>query len=242
MNSTGRALASTVAEQLRVLIVAGISVGALVAGLGSRLAMLALRLTSPDTVIGVQSDDDFTIGRFTLSGTYNLLLLGAVVGILGVVVYQCVSPWLIGPRWFRRFTIAAAAGAVVGSMLIHSDGIDFRLLTPKWFAIALFILLPALFAAAIGVSVDWVSSARSRSTRDRRRWIVPIVCVGLFPPTLILLAMCACVYLAWVAARDHIGLQRVIGTRAGGYLVRACWLAVATIGLVALIGDVRALS
>ena len=56
-------------EQLRVLIVGGIPYGVLVAGVGSRLAMLLLRLTSPDAVSGVtsgiESDDGFTIGQMT---------------------------------------------------------------------------------------------------------------------------------------------------------------------------------
>ena len=63
-------------EILRLVVVAGLSVGILVIGVGSRLAMLLLRLTSPGTVIGVTSDDGFVIGRTTLSGTYNLLSVG----------------------------------------------------------------------------------------------------------------------------------------------------------------------
>ena len=54
--------------------------------------MLLLRLTSPDRVNGIRSDDDFVIGRFTLSGTYNLLMLGAAVGIVGAGVYRLVRP------------------------------------------------------------------------------------------------------------------------------------------------------
>lgn len=64
-------------DRLRLLIVAGITTGVLVVGVGSRLAMFALRLTSPEHVRGITSDDGFVIGRFTLSGTYNLLALGA---------------------------------------------------------------------------------------------------------------------------------------------------------------------
>ncbi len=84
-------------EGLRVLVVAGIPVGVVIAGLVSRLAMLLLRLTSPGGVRGIQSDDDFTIGLFTLAGTYNLLVLGAAIGIIGVAAYQWGRPWLLGP-------------------------------------------------------------------------------------------------------------------------------------------------
>ncbi len=106
-----------VSERLWILIVAGIPTGVVVAGVGSRVAMLVLRLTSPAWVNGVTSDDGFEIGRFTLSGTYNLLLLGAAVGLVGAAAYRAVAPWLLGPVWFRYLTVAAASGAVVGSML-----------------------------------------------------------------------------------------------------------------------------
>ena len=161
-----------VTEQMRVLIVAGIPTGALVAGVGSRLAMLLLRLTSPDRVNGVISDDGFTIGTVTIGGTYSLVLLGAFVGIIGAGAYRLVAPWLIGPLWFRRVTTGLAAGAVVGSMLIHSDGVDFTLLKPTWLAIGLFIALPALFGVVIAVVVDSISRpdswSRSTSTPSTR--------------------------------------------------------------------------
>lgn len=232
----------SVAEQLRVLVVAGIPTGVIVVGVGSRLAMLALRLTSPDAVIGVQSDDDFTIGRFTLSGTYNLLFIGALVGVLGAAAYQWVAPWLIGPTWFRRFTVAASAGAVVGSLLIHADGIDFRLLQPTWFAIGLFILLPALFGAAIGASVDRVRRAASITTGGWRRWILPVALVAPFPPTALLLAVATPIYVVWLILCDLVGMRRLVTSRPERVVAQACWLAVAVLGLLALVGDIRALS
>jgi len=63
----------------------------LVVGIGSRVAMLVSRLTSPDHVNGIRSDDDFVIGKFTLSGSYNLLMLGAAVGVVAAGLYRMVS-------------------------------------------------------------------------------------------------------------------------------------------------------
>ena len=124
--------------------------------------MFILRITSPSTVRGVESDDGFTIGTVTLGGTYNLLLIGAVVGVIGACAYTLVAPWLIGPLWFRRLTTGAAAAVVAGSMLVHADGIDFNLLKPKWLAIGLFVALPGVFGVLIGASVDAVSPNRIR--------------------------------------------------------------------------------
>jgi hypothetical protein len=231
-----------VLEQIRVLVVAGIGTGAIVVGVGSRLAMLALRLTSPGSVIGRQSDDDFTIGEFTLGGSYNLLLLGAAVGIIGVAAYQCVAPRLIGPLWFRRLTVALASGAVVGSMLVHADGIDFRVLKPMWFAIGLFVLLPALFGAAIGAVVDRVSDPTSFSAQGRRRWILPVVLFACFPLTIVVLAPGALIFTIWLGVRERTPLMAWTRSRPATLFARAGWLGIAVLGLVALVGDVTALT
>ena len=45
---------------------AGALAGAVVGGLGGRLVMLVLRLTSDPIVLGTTSDDGFEIGRFSV--------------------------------------------------------------------------------------------------------------------------------------------------------------------------------
>jgi hypothetical protein len=238
VNSIGtRDVAGEVLERFRVLVVAGISVGALVVGVGSRLAMFVLRLTSPDQVRGRTSDDGFIIGRFTLSGSYNLLLLGAAIGIIGAAAYRAVAPWLLGPTWFRRFTTAAASGAVVGSMLVHADGIDFQLLKPLWLAIGLFVALPAVFAIAIGVAVDRVAAPDSWTTVGRRRWVLPVLLIAAFPPALFILVPALLVLSVWVPARRSLSAAGDVPWVLG-LAVRGVWLAIAVGGIVALMGDI----
>src|SRR4051794_1059485 len=149
-------------ELMRVLVVGGIFGGAVLIGVGSRVAMLILRLTSSDSVRGVKSDDGFVIGRVTLAGTYNLMLIGASLGIVGAGAYLMVSRWLIGPIWFRRLTTALAAGAVVGSMLIHADGVDFSELGPKWFGMGFLIALPGMFG--------WLTGSVAAPPRRLKHW------------------------------------------------------------------------
>ncbi|MDH4280165.1 MAG: hypothetical protein OEW83_19010 [Acidimicrobiia bacterium] len=230
---------SEVGERLWVLVVAGISTGVVVAGVGSRLAMLVLRLTSPDRVRGMTSDDGFEIGRFTLGGTYNLLLLGAAVGVIGAAAYRAVAPWLLGPNWFRRCTVAAASGVVVGSMLVHDDGIDFHALKPLWLAVGLFVALPAVFGAAIAAVVDRL--AKRGLPAGQRRWISPVLLVVAFPPVIPLVAITALGLAAWVPA------QRAVASSGGvppfaGFVIRSGWAGVALLGLVALVRDVQALT
>ncbi len=226
-------------HKLWVLVVAGIPTGVVVAGIGSRLAMFLLRLTSPDSVRGVTSDDGFEIGRITLGGTYALLVLGAVVGLIGAAAYRAVAPWLLGPSWFRRFTVAAASGAVVGSMLVHEDGIDFRFLKPLWLAIGLFVALPALFGAAIATAVDRID--RRPIPNGRLRWVIPVLLMGAFPLTIPWVLGAVVVLAAWVSIRRELVSSNGM-PKLGAVVIRAVWLAIAVLGLVALIRDVQALA
>ena len=228
-----------IGEPLRVLIVAGVPTGVVVAGIGSRLGMLVLRITSDDSVVGLTSDDDFTIGRFTLFGTFNLLMLGAVVGIIGAAAYQWVRPWLIGPAWFGLLTVGLAVGAVVGSMLVHADGIDFRVLTPTWLAIGLFVLLPAMFGVAVALAVEKVRRPESWTARGRTRWLLPLLLVVPFPLVWLVVAVATGVLVIWVSIRDTAPIRWLAANRWFALAARAAWLGIAVLGLLALIGDIQ---
>lgn len=229
-------------EKMRVLIVGGIPAGIVIVGIGSRVAMFILRITSPSSVRGVESDDGFTIGSVTLGGTYNLLHIGAVVGLIGACAYVLVAPWLIGPPWFRRLTTGIASAVVAGSMLVHADGIDFNLLKPKWLAIGLFVALPGLFGALIGASVDRVARPDSWTSRGRRRWLIPLLAVVCFPGTAFVLPFALAVVAFWTFARDVQLVQRVRNIRSYALAIRGLWLFIAVLGLLALINDIDALT
>lgn len=227
-------------ERLRVIVVAGVGLGVLVGGIGGRLAMLLLRVTSDDSVRGVLSDDGFVIGRVTLGGTYALLALGAAVGIIGAAVVGVVEPFLLGPRWFHAVTCALGAGAVVGAMLVHTDGVDFTLLQPTWLAVGLFIAIPALFGGLIGPLRRAVARPGSWTARGKRRWLLPLLATVCFPVTLFVLALVTPLVALAVAARPA-GEATAMNARVRVAL-RAGWLGVATLGLLALVSDVRGLA
>lgn len=137
--------------------------GLLVGGIGGRLAMFVLRLTSSDSVRGIESDDGFTIGRFDLTSTLSLLLvttiMGAVVGLLVVA----------GRPFFPRRGMPIAwgvAGAITGgAILIQKDGVDFTLLEPQLLAVILFIAIPAIGASLIA----WLTQIYPRFWWRRRK-------------------------------------------------------------------------
>jgi hypothetical protein len=227
-----------VIRRTRSLVFAGVGLGVLVGGVGGRLAMLILRLTSPDSVTGVISDDGFEIGQVTLLGTLGLLVFAAVFGLIGAAAYALVRPWLIGPPWFRNLTCALGAGAVVGSALIHADGVDFTLLKPTWLAIALFVAIPASFGALIGPVLAWCDRPSSWVNVGKYRpWILLVVALAVSPANIVLAASIAVVMMVWRVIRGPLqGLGRNGVVR---LVVRGAWLAIALLGLTVLLQDIQ---
>jgi len=225
------------AVEIRATVLAGIWLGALIGGVGGRLAMLVLRLASPGSVRGLISDDGFLIGQVTLKGTYSLIGVGAMIGVIGAVTYRWVDHWLIGPGWFRQVTSALGAGAVVGSMLVHTDGVDFRVLQPRGLAVALFVLIPALFGFFIGPLETLLSRPEAWVNRGRRGWILPLASVVAIPPLVIVTAFVSAFMLAWAAIRQSPSYSLIRDNRFFGLVVRSVWLTIAAAGLASLVGD-----
>ena len=215
-------------ELLRVVAVAGIGWGLVWVGLGSRLAMFLLRLTSPDDVRGVLSDDGFVIGRFTLSGTYNLAVVGAAIGVIGAASYLAVAPWLIGPTWFRRFTVALTSAAIGGSGTIHHDGIDFRALQPQSLAIGIFLALPFFFGLGLSTLVDRVGRRDSWTRRGATLWVLPLLLLLLTAanPLLGVPLTVGAIIAVLLPARRRFH-QRIVASATGTVVVRAFFLAIA---------------
>ena len=142
---------------------AGAIAGFLIGGIGGRLAMLLLRLTSSDLVLGVTSDDGFEIG--VVSGqTFQLLLAMTMLGAMNGVLYAALRTMIPGRL---RLPLWAGFGALVGgSLFVHDEGVDFTLVTPAALAIALFVLLPGVAAALVVLLVErWDGEAAWRNRR-----------------------------------------------------------------------------
>jgi hypothetical protein len=158
-----RAVIADVGWRVVVGTAAGAVAGLLVGGVGGRLAMLLLRLTSPKSVIGLTSDDGFEIGVVSTS-TFALLVvttgLGAAAGALYAGLRGAMPVRLRLPLW-------TAFGAVAGgAALVHDDGVDFTALEPGWLAVALFVAIPAAVAAVIVILTErWTGRPAWRSRR-----------------------------------------------------------------------------
>jgi hypothetical protein len=184
-----RASAELSARRLAALTAVGGLLGLLVGGVGGRLAMMLLaRLNTEAT--GVTSDDDFTIGQFTVANTLNLLLLGTLLGVVGAGIYSLLRGLRIGPRWFEVLTVAVGPAVVMGALIVHTDGVDFRLLEPTWLAIGLFVAIPGVYAALLTLLGEHVLGQNGWWARAPKLLAVAplILWVPLFPLAALLAA------------------------------------------------------
>jgi hypothetical protein len=173
------------ARTLSVLTLVGAGCGMFVVGVLGRLAMLLLASLNPSAT-GVTSDDGFVMGQFTLSGSAHLVLFGLQLGATGAAFYVAARGLLIGPPWFRLLSISIGPAVVTGAIVVHTDGVDFRLLEPVWISVALFVALPAVYVALLHILGE----------RALERWRLPRVLIGvglvpwvlLLPVTLLLAA------------------------------------------------------
>jgi hypothetical protein len=224
-----------VARSVAAATWAGALLGALVGGVVGRLAMRLLMLTSSDALRGVDTDDGFPIGRFTLSGTLTLLALSTIVGVVGGLTYLVIRRWLIGGASLRVATCALGAGLVVGSMLVHADGVDFTLLSPRWLAVALLVGIPALFGALVVPLVERFDDDNGWfHTRPLRTAAMPLV-IWAFP---LLFVFVALPVLAVAALVWFTPARRAFGSTAMTVGGRVALVGVGAVGAVTLVSDV----
>lgn len=128
--------------------------GLLVGGILGRLGMLLLRLTSPESVIGLESDDGFEIGVVSFA-TVNLFGAAAAAGAINGVSYAAVRGWL-GTSW-RVPAWTVVSTAILATAIIRDEGVDFNLLQPVDLAVAIAIVVPALLTFGTAWLTDrWV--------------------------------------------------------------------------------------
>lgn len=128
---------------------AGMLAGFVWGGIGGRIAMRVLFLTSSDVVGGLISDDGFEIGRIS-ADTIVLLIFTTILGAIAGLLYGLLRMLIRGPRWLIAIAVgvAAAAGAG-GGLIVNAEGIDFRVLDPLWLAVGLFLLIPAAWGVTV---------------------------------------------------------------------------------------------
>lgn len=133
----------------------GLIVGLVWFGIGGRLLMRVLALTSSEAVQGAFTDAGEEIGVVSFSGTVALLVFGALpFGLLGAGVYGLLRPLLPERSTPRLGTCAVVGGVVALFGVVDVEGRDFSLLEPSWLAVALLLALGAGGGVALSLVAE----------------------------------------------------------------------------------------
>lgn len=150
-----------------ITLAAGLS-GLVAIGIGSRVAMRVVALTSGRIGTGVRPESGAVPGTFTLDGTAFLVLAGTFLGIaIGLVVLGGMGRWLPEDGRARWLTTASLAAVLPALALLDPANVDFRLFGPAWLAIGLFTALPLGFGALLASLGPRFTTTRRRSPAAR---------------------------------------------------------------------------
>ena len=159
---------------------AGAVAGLVWGGIGGRLAMRLVFLTSSDSVRGVTSDDGFEIGTITMA-TVGFVVAMTVLGGIAGFAFGPVRMLLRGSTTVVALGVGAALALGVGALVVHADGVDFVFLDPLWLTVGLFVLLPGLWGASVVIAADWLLAPGRLIEQQipRGRWQWPSVLAWL---------------------------------------------------------------
>jgi hypothetical protein len=223
------------ARRLAAATAGGFLAGLLIGGVGGRLAMLLLRVTSDASLHGLETDDGFEIGVFT-GATAFLLGVTALLGAIGGVFYLVARRWI--PPLLRPWTMGVLAGAVGGVLVLRPGELDFTLLEPLLLAVILFVALPALYGVALALLVERLLREDS-IMRRRGVWIaglLPLVPLVLFGGVGVLVVLVGLA--AWWTARTFPVTVAWWRSSVAMWIGRAILATVGVASLVGLVGDV----
>jgi len=235
-SGSARARIRTIAAYVGACVWGGLVAGLLIGGVGGRLAMFVLRLTSSDTVVGLESDDGFTIGQFS-SDTFFLIILAGAVGVAGSLLYGLVRVWI--PSRYRAVAFGTLGAFVGGSAIVHEEGIDFFLLEPRALAIAMFVAIPLLGAVALSLVMEKMLTRADERSIGWLWLVAPLPALVLTGPLGIALVVALAIGLA---LEPKVPLVRWWQSEPVAWLGRAALLFWASAGAVALFNDIRGIA
>ena len=158
---------------------AGALAGLVGLGVGARVSMRLVALSSGAIGTGVRPESGAVPGEFTADGTMFLVLAGTVIGVvIAVVLGVALGRWL--PKDGRRRTVLVwALGSSVPALgLIDPNNVDFVLFGPAWFALLLFATCAVGYGGLLTVVVR--RTLRPADRRARLAWIaVGVPSLGL---------------------------------------------------------------
>jgi hypothetical protein len=140
------------------LVLAGIGVGVVVFGLGSRVAMRAVGLAASPAHLGEPTEFGI-VGRVTVGGVLTLVIIGAIGGLLAGLLYLAVRSWLPGGWVARGVVFCLLLLSPIGALIVATSRSDFDLVSQA--------LIFVLFAGMIlieGLATAWAIERLGRHT------------------------------------------------------------------------------
>ena len=170
--ATARTAVLDAVRTVAVISAAGLVAGVAIAGLGGRLVMRVLAVTSGDAAQGRLTEAGETVGRISSDGTIGFIVfVGLFAGVLGATAHLVLRRWLPAT--------AGRAGLVLGLVLLGTagvsdplapDNVDFRVLRPTWLAVALVVATGLL----LGTTLTTLA-ARLDAAAISRSWVRYVV-------------------------------------------------------------------
>jgi hypothetical protein len=180
--SADRGIAAKVWERtgaLRAGVIAGAVFGAVFGGVGGRIVMRLIALIDTSTD-GAQTDFA-TVGEMTVGGTFTLLVLSTIAGVIGGVIYVAVRRWLP----FSHL----AQGAFFGLLMMFGPGVialgevDLQIFEPAVPIFAMFVALIVLYGIGVALLTDRLHAPPAARPGPRvelvARSLVGLVAVGI---------------------------------------------------------------
>jgi hypothetical protein len=125
-------------------------VGALVGGVGGRLAMRISAIAAGPALQGVTTDAGFPVGQITGHGTIGLIVFaGVLTGVSGGLFYAVVRPWLAGLGRWQGVAFGVLLFGVLGSLVLDPLNGDFGRFGPVALNVALFAPLFVIFGTFV---------------------------------------------------------------------------------------------
>ncbi len=225
----------TQARRASTAVVAGLSMGALIGGIGGRIAMFVLRVTSNASLHGAETDDGFIIGQVS-GATLFLVVATSILGVFGGIFYLAVRSW--APKRWRAALFGVFGGIVGGAAVIRPGGIDFTLLDPLPLAIAMFIALPAAYGVVVSRLIErWLQGGSGPG--GSQAWVlglIPLLLLAFIGPVGFVVA--AATPALWYVHRTAPLIGRLWGSQAVVWTGRAGLIAVTAVSLASLVRDI----
>jgi hypothetical protein len=149
-----RGQVSALLRPLAGCVAAGVVVGLVVAGLGSRIVMRILALADTDAR-GTFTENGNQVGDITVGGTLSLIVfVGIPSGVAAGLIVFLARRWFPPRLPWRGLALSLVLLALLGGTVLDADNVDFRLLEPPGLAVALFGALFFLAGYALAALAD----------------------------------------------------------------------------------------